>query len=129
MLTADSNKLISSVLIFGTGIRPNYADVPMLVCNDPGSTLKLKFEGTSVGIAVAAGQDAGFIEYRVDKYEWVKLNLFTRWSKHLHLPWFYTLASGLSKEEHLLEMRIAEIKDKRSTGNACRVRYFYVNKY
>lgn len=112
----------------GTGTRSNYVDVPMLISDKPGSTLKLKFEGTSVGIAVAAGKDAGSIDFRINKKEWRKLNLFTKWSKNLHLPWYYTLATGLPKEEHLLEMRIAETKDKRSTGNACRVRYFYVNK-
>ena len=101
----------------------------MLTCNHPGSIMKLRFEGNSVGIAVAAGQDAGFIEYRIDKNKWVELNLFTKWSKSLHLPWYNTLATGLSQNKHLLEIRISEQKDEKSTGNACRIRYFYVNKY
>ena len=113
----------------GTGTRSNYVDVPMLISDTPGSTLKVKFEGTAVGIAVAAGRDAGQIEYRFNKKEWKKLNLFTKWSTNLHLPWYYTLATELPKKEHELEMRIAETKDKRSTGNACRIRYFYVNKF
>lgn len=112
----------------GTGTRPNYVDVPMLVSDLPGSRLKLRFEGSSVGIAVAAGQDAGSIEYRINKGEWRKLNLFTKWSRSLHLPWYYTLATGLSKGKQLLEIRISEAVDERSTGNACRIRYFYVNK-
>lgn len=112
-----------------TGTRLNYVDVPMLISDKPRSTLKLKFEGTAVGIAVAAGKDAGNIEYRINKKEWKKLNLFTKWSASLHLPWYYTLASELSKKEHVLEIRIAETNDKRSTGNACRIRYFYVNTY
>ena len=113
----------------GSKTRANYVDVPMLTCNHPGSIMKLRFEGNSVGIAVAAGQDAGFIEYRIDKNKWVELNLFTRWSKYLHLPWYNTLATGLSQNKHLLEIRISEQKDEKSTGNACRIRYFYVNKY
>ena len=113
----------------GSKTRPNYVDVPMLISDKPGSTLKLKFEGNSIGIAAAAGKDAGFIEYRIDKKEWIKLNLFTNWSKNIHLPWYYTLASGLSMEKHLLEICIIETKDKRSIGSACRIRYFYVNKY
>lgn len=113
----------------GTSTRLNYVDVPMLISDIPGSTLKLKFEGTAVGIAVTAGRDAGNIEYRINKKEWKKLNLFTKWSTNLHLPWYYTLATELSKKKHLLEMRITETKDKRSTGNACRIRYFYVNKF
>ena len=113
----------------GTGTRPNYVDVPMLISNKPASTLKLKFKGTIIGIAVAAGKDSGMIEYRINKNKWTTLNLFTKWSQSLHLPWYYTLATGLSKKEHLLEIRIAESKDKRSAGNACRIRYFYINKY
>jgi len=112
----------------GTGTRPNFTDVPMLIGKKPGTSIKLNFEGSVVGIAVAAGKDAGIIEYRIDKSTWKKLNLFTRWSRALHLPWYYTLAAGLSKNPHTLELRITEAKDKRSTGNACRIRYFYINR-
>lgn len=111
-----------------TGTRSNYVDVPMLVSSMPGSALKLNFEGTAVGIAIAAGKDAGSIEYRIDKKEWQKLNLFTKWSASLHLPWYYTLASELTKNKHVLELRILETKDERSMGNACRIRYFFVNQ-
>jgi sialidase-1 len=112
-----------------TGSRPNYVDVPMLISKTPGSIISTKFEGMAVGIAVAAGPDAGIIEYRIDKGEWQKQNLFTRWSKHLHLPWYYTLATELSSEEHKLEIRISEDKDTQNKGNACRIRYFFVNKH
>ncbi|MDO7171602.1 SGNH/GDSL hydrolase family protein [Mariniflexile sp. AS56] len=112
----------------GKGSRPNYIDVPMLISETPGSTLKLTFEGNTVGIAVAAGQDAGTIEYRIDKGEWQKLNLFTKWSKSLHLPWYYTLASSLENKKHQLELKIANEKDNQSNGHACRIRYVYVNK-
>lgn len=111
-----------------TGTRLNYVNVPMLISEKPGSHLKLIFEGTAVGIAVAAGKDAGHIQYRIDKKEWKKLNLFSKWSAHLHLPRYYTLATELTKNEHVLEMRIAESRDERSSGNACRIRYFLVNK-
>ena len=113
----------------GTGSRSNYTHVPMLIGEKPGSTLQFKFHGNAVGIAIAAGQDAGIIKYRIDKNDWIELNLFTQWSKHLHLPWYYTLASGLSKKEHKLDIHILETKDNRSSGNACRIRYFYVNEF
>ncbi len=112
----------------GTRTRGNYVDVPMLISTKPGSKLKLKFEGRAVGIAVAAGQDAGIIEFRVDKNAWKKVNLFTTWSRQVHLPWYYTLASELAEGEHLLEIRIAHEKDERSSGNACRIRYFFANR-
>lgn len=112
----------------GTGVRKNYVDVPMLISSGPGSTLKLKFVGKAVGIAVAAGQDAGIIEYRIDRNKWQSFNLFGRFSHRLHLPRYYTLASELSPNEHLLEIRIAKESDERSNGQACRIRYFYINQ-
>jgi len=112
-----------------TGVRSNYVNVPMLISEKPGSTLAMKFKGNAVGIAVAAGQDAGIIEYRIDDNSWQALNLYTRWSRHLHLPWYYTLASGLTQGEHHLELRIAQEKNDHSQGHACRIRYFFVNRY
>lgn len=112
----------------GTGIRANYTNVPMLIGKTPGSHISMKFEGNAVGLAVAAGQDAGIIEYRIDKGEWKKQDLFTRWSKGLHLPWYYTLATGLSSSQHKLEIKISTDKSDLSTGNACRIRYVFVNK-
>jgi len=111
----------------GTGTRDDFVDVPMLVSEKTGNHLKLKFKGNVIGIAVAAGQDAGIIEYQVDGKSWKKYDLFTQWSKSLHLPWFCTLENTLSDGEHTLEIKISEDKNSQSVGNACRIRYFYVN--
>ncbi len=111
----------------GKGTRPNYVHVPMLVGEDRGDLLKFTFTGNAVGIAVAAGPDAGIIEYKIDNHDWQKQDLFTPWSSGLHLPWFYTLAAGLSAGEHVLQIRIAGEKNPQSSGNACRIRYFFVN--
>ena len=112
----------------GTGLRPDFFDVPMLI-GKPDKIISLNFKGKAVGIVIAAGQDAGIIEYRIDKGEWQKQNLFTTWSKGLHLPWYYTLTSELDQKNHKLEIRISGEKDEKSNGNACRIRYFYVNGY
>ncbi|MDX9880710.1 MAG: SGNH/GDSL hydrolase family protein [Prolixibacteraceae bacterium] len=112
----------------GTGLRHDFFDVPILI-GEPGKIISLDFKGKAVGIVVAAGQDAGIIEYRIDKGKWQKQNLFTKWSKGLHLPWYYTLAAELDQKDHTLEIRIPEEKDEQSNGNACRIRYFYVNGY
>ena len=112
----------------GKGTRANYVNVPMLVGQNGGSTLELKFNGNAVGIAVAAGPDAGIVEYRINNGNWQMQDLFTRWSMHLHLPWYYTLASSLPDEEHTLQLRIADEKNPQSNGTACRIRYFYVNR-
>jgi len=54
--------------------------------------------------------------------------LFTRWSAGLHLPWYYTLASGLPEGEHTLKLRISGEKNPNSNGIACRIRYLYINQ-
>ncbi len=111
----------------GTGTRSDFVDVPMLSSNKIGSKLHLKFKGNVIGVAVAAGQDAGIIEYRVDGKNWEKYDLFTQWSKSLHLPWFCTLENTLTDGEHTLEIKISAEKNVQSIGNACRIRYFYIN--
>ena len=112
----------------GERTRPNYNDVPMLICQTASKILEIPFKGNTIGIAVAAGPDAGIIEYRIDQGPWHKQNLYTRWSSYLHLPWYYTLASGLDNKRHTLEIRVSNQKDERSIGNACRIRYVYVNQ-
>lgn len=110
-----------------TGTRADFTNVPMLIAEAPGGTLKFDFEGNAIGIAVAAGLDAGTIEYRIDKGTWQKQDLFTQWSSSLHLPWFYTLGYGLNEGSHRLEIWVLSEKNIQSTGTACRIRYFYVN--
>jgi lysophospholipase L1-like esterase/pimeloyl-ACP methyl ester carboxylesterase len=112
----------------GRSSRPNYIDVPMLVGNGADGSLVYKFEGTVVGIAVAAGFDAGVIEYRIDKGLWQKKDLYTQYSRRLHLPKYYTLAAELERKKHSLTIRMADEKNKQSEGRVCRIRYFYVNR-
>jgi len=112
----------------GKGTRANYVYVPMLVSQDIGSRLEFRFHGNAVGIAVAAGPDAGMVEFKIDNGNWQKKDLFTKWSTFLHLPWYYTLAAGLPDGEHTLKLRTVGEKNKQSVGNACRIRYFYINQ-
>jgi sialidase-1 len=112
----------------GKGTRANYVNVPMLTGQDEGSMLEFRFNGNAVGIAVAAGPDAGIIEYRIDEGNWQKQDLFTKWSLTLHRPGYYTLAVGLPEDEHTLHLRISGEKNPQSNGTACRIRYFYVNR-
>jgi len=111
----------------GKGTRTNYVNVPMLVGEFPGKIIKFQFIGNAVGIAVAAGPDAGIIEYSIDDSDWIKQDLFTQWSSNLHLPWFYTLGSGLKNGKHTLQIRLTGLKNPGSTGNKCVLRYFYFN--
>ncbi len=108
--------------------RNNYINVPMLIGEYPGKALKYKFDGNAVGIAVAAGPDAGIIEYRIDGGAWKKQDLFTKHSKSYHLPWYFTLADGLERKEHTIQLRLTGEKNPNSIGNRCVLRYLYVNR-
>jgi pimeloyl-ACP methyl ester carboxylesterase len=107
--------------------REGYVNVPMLICTEPGKILKKTLSGTAIGIAIAAGPDAGIIDYSIDGKEWKSLDLFTQWSGSLHLPWFVTLGDELKKGSHTLRIRLNKNSNPLSRGTACRIRYFYVN--
>jgi len=112
----------------GKATRANYVNVPMLVGDYPGKIIKFQFRGNAVGIAVAAGPDAGVIEFSIDNSDWERLDMFTKWSKNLYLPWFYTLGSGLKNKKHTLQIRLTNKKNQESVGNKCIIRYFYLNE-
>jgi len=109
------------------GTRKGFVNVPMLVADEAGATMKLKFKGTAVGIFVAAGPDAATVEYSVDGKPFAAQDLFTQWSSGLHIPWTYVLTGDLSDGEHELTLRIADKKNPASTGHACRIVNFLLN--
>ena len=109
------------------GTRAGFVNVPMLVADEAGATLKLKFSGTAIGIFVAAGPDAGTVEYSIDGSPFASQDLFTQWSPGLHIPWAYVLTGDLSDGKHELTLRIAEKKNPASTGHACRIVDFLLN--
>ncbi len=43
-------------------------------------------------------------------------------------PWYLLLGSDLKKGKHTLQLKIAAENNSQSTGNACRIVYFLVNK-
>ena len=110
----------------GTGTRPNYTHVPMLVSTGYDHPLTFEFEGRAVGIAIAAGSDAGTIKFSLDEGDWISLNLKTKWSDRLHLPWFYTLHAELEDGKHKLDLKL--VHPEGDLQEACRIRYFYVNE-
>jgi sialidase-1 len=112
----------------GGGVRDGFHNVPMLVGTNPGDQFSLDFEGRAVGLFLAAGPDAGTIEFSIDDSEFKPLNLFTRWSGGLHIPWVYVLESELQAGSHHLVLRVSKTKDPRSKGHACRIVNLLVNE-
>jgi pimeloyl-ACP methyl ester carboxylesterase/lysophospholipase L1-like esterase len=103
----------------GVATRAGFVHVPMLIGEASGGECIFAFEGSAAGVFVAAGPDAGLLEFRVDGGEWRRQNLFTSWSKTLHIPWAYVLEADLSAGRHELTMRV-------STG-VVRVTHFLAN--
>jgi hypothetical protein len=89
------------------GTRAGFVHVPMLIGETAGEEYRFAFDGTAVGIFVAAGPDAGVVEFRVDGGEWRKQNLITSWSRTLHIPWAYVLDADLAAGPHELTMRVS----------------------
>jgi hypothetical protein len=111
----------------GAGTRAGFVGIPALVSEVPGEVATFKFNGNAVGVFVAAGPDAGQLQFRVDGGEWQTRDLFTQWSSGLHLPWAVVLAAGLPEAAHSLELRVDEARNSASNGTAVRVLYFLVN--
>jgi len=112
----------------GENTRPGYVNVPMLCADQSSAELTLEFKGKAIGIAVAAGPDAGMIEYSIDGSDFKKMDLYTKWSGQLHLPWYYVLEAELSSKKHTMTMRISESSNPESKGNACRIKHFFINE-
>ena len=84
----------------GGSVRPGFHDVPMLVGKEPGDEFSFKFTGRAVGLFTTAGPDVGTIGFSIDGGPWQEQDLFTKWSRGLHIPWVYLLASELEENEH-----------------------------
>jgi hypothetical protein len=91
----------------GVGTRTGFVHVPMRIGETGSGECRFAFEGTAVGTFVAAGPDAGIVEFRIDGGEWRRQNLFTNWSKTLHIPWAYVLDADLDGGRHELTMRMS----------------------
>ncbi len=109
------------------GVRKGFVDVPVLKADKPGAVLKLKFQGTAIGIFVTCGPDVGIIEYSIDNSSFRRIDQFTQWSTNLHLPWAYVLDAELSPGAHELTLRTTDQRNSKSRGYACRIVHFLAN--
>ena len=108
--------------------RPGFVNVPMLTGEEPDASFDLEFKGTSIGIAVVSGPDAGKISYSVDGKNEMELDSYNHYSKSLHLPQYFLLADDLKNTKHLLHIKILKEHNNESKGTALRIVYFLVNK-
>lgn len=107
--------------------RPGFVHVPVLQATKAGASFELNFTGTAAGIAVLSGPDAGVLEYSIDNGPVKTIDLYTRWSNNLHLPWYLLLGDELEKSTHVLKVKVSAEQNAQSKGTACRIVYFLVN--
>jgi len=107
--------------------RPGFVNMPVLVGEKAGASFELSFTGQTIGFAIVSGPDAGMVKYTIDGKSYPELELYTQWSKSLHLPWYLLLGDGLQPGKHLLKLEISTNRDEKSKGAACRIIYFLVN--
>ena len=112
---------------YQVGSRDGFVHVPVLEGKVPGDELSLSFSGTAIGMAVVSGPDAGIVEYSIDKKPFQKMDLYTKWSKSLYLPWYVLFSGDLKSGKHTLRLRISKEKNTDSNGNACQIVHFLVN--
>ena len=111
----------------GQKTREGFVNAPALVGTKPGAEFEFSFEGTGAGLFIAAGPDAGRIEFRVDGGEPRQIDTFTHWSTGLHLPWALILDDGLKNGQHTVTVRIAEGHNDKGKGTALRVFHLLLN--
>ncbi len=87
------------------GTRGGFVNVPALVASEPGSEFSYTFEGTAIGLFLAAGYDTCILQFSIDGGEFQKVDTMTRWSKNLHLPWPLMLADGLEPGRHMITIQ------------------------
>jgi len=107
--------------------RKQFANIPMLVAEEPGATLKLAFSGTAVGLLVVAGPDVGILDFSIDDGPAKRVDQFTEWSADLHIPWAYILDADLAPGNHELTLRTTGEKNTKSKGCAIRIVKFLAN--
>lgn len=108
-------------------VREKNKNTGILEALTPGATLTFKFKGTAIGIYCLAGPNAGILEYSVDNAKFKSLDLYTKWSSNLYIPWLYIFESQLADKKHKISIRMSAEKNPKSKGNACQIYYFAVN--
>ncbi|MBK8976184.1 MAG: sulfatase-like hydrolase/transferase [Planctomycetes bacterium] len=108
----------------GRPAREGFHGVPILEATAPEASLRVAFRGHAIGLLTNSGPDAGRVRFRVDGGHWVERELFTPWSRGLHLPWATILGDELGPGDHVLELRVASERHASSAGTAVRIRWF-----
>ncbi len=109
-------------------IREEYEKYHALRSDEAGDYLYVSFTGTMLGAFVLAGPDAGMLEVSIDGGEWLRTDLYRRYSKGLNYPRSVVLVDDLNRARHQAAIRVAEDKNADSHGHAATILFFEVNQ-
>lgn len=85
--------------------------------NQKGSSMQVRFSGTSIGLMWEVSPKSGAIEYKIDNGDWVYLDAYDELAyKYARLS-YVILQDDLKDTEHLLTIRIAEKCNPKSMGS------------
>lgn len=112
----------------GVPTRKQYVNIPALIAETPGAEAELSFRGSAIGICVASGPDAGRIRYSIDGGPLRTVDLHTKWSNMLHLPWYIMLEDELRPGKHRLRIMPADGEAASGKATTCRILHFLVNE-
>lgn len=98
----------------GQAVRDGFANCPAVVAEKAGAQLTYDFEGSAIGLFLAAGKDTGVIEFSIDGGAPRVVDTWTPWSNSLHLPWPLVLADSLPRGKHRLTLRVTDRKPERT---------------
>lgn len=105
--------------------RARFTESSLWHASERGATLKVSFEGTTVGAFVIAGPDAGTAEVSIDGESPREVNLYHAHSKGLHYPRSVLFGEELPSGKHVLILRVSSKSE--SSGHAIRVLHFFSN--
>ena len=100
---------------------------PAIWSDRAGSELGFSFKGTTAGLFLTAGPDAGDIEVSVDGGAFRREALRAKYGS-LHYPYVHILADGLADGNHKVRLRVVSAKRRKGTvGTAVRIHRICVN--
>jgi len=101
--------------------------VDLLEAATPGSEVRLKFSGTTVGAYLIVGFDAGRIEASVDGGEPKSIETFDHYCEQFHRPQHKLFFDDLTDGPHELVLKLSAEHHEKATGTALRIVQFMVN--
>ena len=92
--------------------------------DEVGACLELDFYGSVLGLYCTFDSDSGDLEYRVDDGKWKKVSLWDNFCLSFNRVNCSILETELEQTKHRIIMKISDIKNEKSKGNAIRIGAF-----